>query len=543
MRLTIYILFASILYGVDALQPQSVADSIDQVFDQIPDDTIKVQQLIDLGYEYYNSDPKKTFAYGSQAYATSDRIGYEIGKARGLKIQAIAQWVQGEYMKAIETYDQGLSIATTIPDSIEMSSFIINIGVVYTDMGDYQHALKYYFDALEIIEGSDNLRYLAITYQNMGEIYRLLEEYDNAMDYNTKSLDIFNQIENENGIAVILNNNGEILLSLQHYDSALANLTRSRTMFQKGTNTRGVSIATKNLGLIWMYLKKYNRAEDEFLYSLKLKQEIDDKRGTAEVYGYLGTLKTSVKDYASAEAFFLKGLSIAQSIGAKKEEVDIYLKTSQLMEAKGDLNASYSYFKRYTSLKDSLFNIDKNKQIVLFQTLYDSEKKEKENLMLKKNQELNEQVLAQQRTKSEFYFMLLLVGSVAFMLLGYLFYQKAKSNRQLKELNESIRQQKKEIEIQSEKLTVANEQIKELNSNLESKVRLRTRQLLEYSFKNSHEVRAPLARILGLINLYKNDRNQIDVDDIVTKMERSAIELDDIVREVNNILNKAKKES
>ena len=110
-------------------------------------------------------------------------------------------------------------------------------------------------------------------------------------------------------------------------------------------------------------------------------------------------------------------------------------------------------------------------------------------------------------------------------------------------LNQSIQEQKEEIERQSERLAVANKQIKELNSNLETKVQERTKQLLEYSFKNSHEVRAPLARILGLVELYKNDKSQIDVNDIVVKLEESAIELDTILREVNNTLNNTQKDA
>jgi len=53
---------------------------------------------------------------------------------------------------------------------------------------------------------------------------------------------------------------------------------------------------------------------------------------------------------------------------------------------------------------------------------------------------------------------------------------------------------------------------------------------------NSHEVRAPIARILGLINLIKQEKEPKEIYYLIEKMEENSIELDQIVRKMNLLL-------
>ena len=170
------------------------------------------------------------------------------------------------------------------------------------------------------------------------------------------------------------------------------------------------------------------------------------------------------------------------------------------------------------------------------QALYDTERSEKENLQLKQEQALNQQIMSRQQAQTEFYLILLALSICIITLFAYGFYQKNSTNKKLRLLNESIQSQKNEIEAQSTKLNLAYEEIRDLNDDLEQKVKERTKQIIEYSFKNSHEVRAPLSRILGLIDLYKRESSNIDLDYVVQNLEQSAFELDAIVHEINHLL-------
>jgi signal transduction histidine kinase len=98
----------------------------------------------------------------------------------------------------------------------------------------------------------------------------------------------------------------------------------------------------------------------------------------------------------------------------------------------------------------------------------------------------------------------------------------------------------------NEELKSSNESIKELNENLELMVKERTdkingqlNQLSKYAHMNSHELRAPLARMLGLMQLIKHQSVAADQKpELIDMLYHSSNELDTIVKEMNRLLER-----
>lgn len=88
------------------------------------------------------------------------------------------------------------------------------------------------------------------------------------------------------------------------------------------------------------------------------------------------------------------------------------------------------------------------------------------------------------------------------------------------------------------KLQQKSDEIAKLNTELELRVKQRTQQLQErnerlraYAFMNAHIIRAPLSRILGLVNLLKNDNHDPKEEPAIRDyLQKSARELDEIIR-------------
>lgn len=101
-----------------------------------------------------------------------------------------------------------------------------------------------------------------------------------------------------------------------------------------------------------------------------------------------------------------------------------------------------------------------------------------------------------------------------------------------------------QLQILNQKLVSSNEEIVALNENLEKIVESRTKkikiqlsQLENYAYMNSHEVRAPVARILGLMNLINKEENEILKKDLLKKLNDSTLELDAIIKKMNLLLD------
>jgi signal transduction histidine kinase len=108
--------------------------------------------------------------------------------------------------------------------------------------------------------------------------------------------------------------------------------------------------------------------------------------------------------------------------------------------------------------------------------------------------------------------------------------------------NIELQERAEEIAAQNEELLQTQDNLNELNVDLERIVRERTRKiqaqneiLLKYSYTNAHHLRGPVARLLGLIAIYKLESNP-DIDFFLTKMEDQTKEIDMVVKQINSEL-------
>ena len=102
------------------------------------------------------------------------------------------------------------------------------------------------------------------------------------------------------------------------------------------------------------------------------------------------------------------------------------------------------------------------------------------------------------------------------------------------------------ITLLSEKIKIQNQTLYESNLTLEDSVRMRTmelelqnKQLAEYAFVNSHLLRSPLAKILGIAEIMKYELKD-DNNQLINSMMESAEELDVIVKQIGNALYNGK---
>lgn len=107
--------------------------------------------------------------------------------------------------------------------------------------------------------------------------------------------------------------------------------------------------------------------------------------------------------------------------------------------------------------------------------------------------------------------------------------------------NENLEQARQIIEIQHQTLI-------EKNEGLEQEIQRRTKELVDYNhqleqfaFISSHNLRAPIARILGLGNLLELQHTKEDELTIQKNLIHSARELDRVVKDLNTILDVRKR--
>jgi signal transduction histidine kinase len=123
-------------------------------------------------------------------------------------------------------------------------------------------------------------------------------------------------------------------------------------------------------------------------------------------------------------------------------------------------------------------------------------------------------------------------------------------NLELNRLYNEVSEQKKEIQTQTDKLSESNKSILEMNRSLEKIVAEKTvelrkinaelikknNELFQFSYTVSHNLRGPVARLLGLVDLSEKENIPGQAKQLIHFINKTAFELDQIVNDLIKIL-------
>jgi signal transduction histidine kinase len=134
------------------------------------------------------------------------------------------------------------------------------------------------------------------------------------------------------------------------------------------------------------------------------------------------------------------------------------------------------------------------------------------------------------------------------LLFSYTKYKSHKhvisQNTMLTSLAKEIEQQHKQLKDQHEEISAINTKLEEYNQHLEERVHDRTieleaknRGLTEYAFINSHLLRGPLSRILGLLHLLQMSEVPPNEKEIIGHLYSASKELDEVVARINKAID------
>jgi signal transduction histidine kinase len=130
-----------------------------------------------------------------------------------------------------------------------------------------------------------------------------------------------------------------------------------------------------------------------------------------------------------------------------------------------------------------------------------------------------------------YYWNIFLTGTVIFLTLYFFKTGYEKKQAQLTRQNEAIHNQKEEIE-------QINEELESIISDNTEKLRTHEERMNEYAHIHAHQVRSPLARIMGLIHLIDLEPDSAKaLREYLPKIKSNADELNIQLKEVSKQLN------
>ena len=327
-----------------------------------------------LEYRFINADTARQ--YGLKGLALSRELKSPELEVEALNCIGITHEAQGNYDQALEYELPALAIRKKINDPVKTARSLNNIGIIYDEKGNYAKALEYYFEARKIFESAKEMSLVAMVISNIGIVLKAQKEYGKVISYYYEALGIYKKLNNKFGVAACHANLGSLYLNLYQYDSALFFSQKASQEFEELNNQQFLATSLFNAGKAYFKLGKENEARETLTKAKTLCEVYDNKKELSSVLIYLAGIERAVGNIAEGLEQAARGLTIAQNIGAREEVMQARKELSLLWVAKSDFKKAFSYYQSYASIKDSLYESEKSKQISELQTKYETEKKE-----------------------------------------------------------------------------------------------------------------------------------------------------------------------
>jgi serine phosphatase RsbU (regulator of sigma subunit) len=439
-----------------------IADSLLLKLQYAQDTSSKIDLYFKIANYYYNKErnSKEAEKYLLEAKKTAEESGKPIFIIRANNELGVHYRNLSKYSEALQRHKEAYRVSVEAENKTWIAKSLNNIGVVYRRLDDHSKAADYHLKALKVAEEIKDTFSISVSENSLGNIYSLNGRYEEALIYFNKALQLSKALKNPLGQAINYNNIGEVYEFSGDYDKAKEFYTKSLDINKQLKNEKGIAICLNALGKILLYTGYPITAYKNFSEAAIIDKKIGDKKFIADSYINLGRALVMLKKYDEAKQCINQGIKIAQEIKSKIHFQLAYEELSRIFKERNNYKTALLYYEKSTLYKDSILNEQNARHLATIQTIFETEKIEKENQILRQKQEINDKEYKRQK----YFNYSLTLGLFLSMVLIVVVYLSLLTKRRA---NRLLSAQKDEIEFQKEKIVQQTKNIETKNKNLE----------------------------------------------------------------------------
>ncbi len=341
----------------------------------------KIDSLINISYNLFDRGKlDSAMLYSNTALESAELSGTPVWIAKVLINRAIINRQKSNYKASKSDYLKAYTISNNVGDLRYVSIIENNLGNLYMDINMIDSALYYFFKSVEYKEKHASPSSIISTYNSISNAYRFNNKLQDALNYARKSLDIISGTKkvSSSKIASTYIHLGNVYFEMDYLDSAQTYYQKSLIISKEKGLSDKISTNLLNLGNIAYKQEDYYLAmgfyKDCFPYFKKMGTNEDIIRvmnNIGNVWVGMGQLDSAYKYYHLAELAARKNESKKQ-LGPILENLSL---THQKM---GDLTKAMSCLRERVDIAKELYDKEIADKTTELQTLYETEKKEKE---------------------------------------------------------------------------------------------------------------------------------------------------------------------
>lgn len=374
---------------------------------------VKTRRAFDMASR--NADSSLLLSH--QALDYSINKGYEEGIANAYNSIGWVYMHRGRYDSSIFYLQLAKKTFATMKSDHDLARVGINLSQVYIRQSLFSSGIQSLLEAEvaakrvnDEVLTTDIKRNLGIIHREAGDNQKAIAYLRDAMNGFIKLKDNTRYVHTAISLAIVQNNQSM-------YDSALAILEKCLKIAAKiPDNNYQVAMIHEHIGESWKGLNKHDQRLNHYMVAYSAFQKIGNPVDIAYESINIGRALINLKSFDKGETYLLDAYRLTDSLGLTNYHEEALQALAELYRDKGEWNKAYNYLEKSSKLKDSLTVASNLAQATELKERYESEKKEQEIELLKKNNEVNALALQRQKTIQ----IAVVIGTVLLFVIGAL---------------------------------------------------------------------------------------------------------------------------
>ncbi|HMG14053.1 MAG TPA: tetratricopeptide repeat-containing sensor histidine kinase, partial [Saprospiraceae bacterium] len=322
---------------------------------------------------YFATKPDSAKYYLDQGVKYFTDVEYKKGAALMLLLEGDNEAARGRIELARQYKLKSLKISTEINDVKGISSVKNGLGTLEGRTGNYTKATKYFMEALKGFESIKDTSGIIATYLKLGVVNDYSNNLTKSLEYYNNAIELAEKQAFTPNLLYLYDNIGVIYFKTRNATKAIYYFNKALNMSNDNELARVKIQSLTNLGNAYSELGNEEKALVYFNGALKLCS-LDN---LPEEYARLLLNKANItykKDPKSALVSLNESKKVAKQIGQKTLEWEVLWNIINIYKEQKDYKNAFLNSEKAMDLRDSIFSLEKEKEIADLQSNYELEK-------------------------------------------------------------------------------------------------------------------------------------------------------------------------
>jgi len=409
-------------------------------YGQAMDDSAMINRE-QAAYKLTNTHPDSAYAIAAKDLQQSLHAGDKRASAYCYKTKGWALFRLGNADSCLSNLLLSTDLFRQLNDTVETMYNYLNLANVYSTISRFKESAHFLMKSDSLAKTKNDRKLQAGIKKQMGVLYREQGQYAKAIPYFKESMELYLSIKDTihvwdagSGLSSTYNylkwNDSNLVLL--KWCASLVNALKGYS-YQKG-------FLNEKFGDVYFALSSYDRALDYYKLAYTLFASGNNSADMAYEAINVGKCYRQAKKYGEAEKYLLQAYRLSDSTHMAHYAHDAANQLSDLYKSTNDWQKGFTWLAITSSLNDSLNLTDQNEKAAELQTKYETEKKDKEISLLKKDQQLKLVTLQKQEAfKYGAVLVMVLLALIAFLMINrYRIVQRARQQIEIEKLRNNI---------------------------------------------------------------------------------------------------------